>query len=1073
MSRRAVGAIVSIVIIAGCLAGAGFWVGARIYASRGQGALSRAEKAYSEGLWLDAKTNYSWYLARHPGDPMVLPRYIESCLKLVNNRYANLQDAGRAYLQLAMAKPSDLDLARQTLDFCRKHGLWRELDYSASVFLRDNPDDTEVNFAKALAMDRLGRSVQATDVYQRLVDSGKAPAEAYGNLALLLQQQGLQEQGWQVLEKALTEHPDDPLVHVERVRFLLAVNDFGGALRETDAVIATGTEMGEIWLVAAKAYMANKDWKNAQAFAEKALSKLPESAECLFIISNAHLANREPDKAVAFLSGIDPVVMADNPQLYLFLIELQIDAGLSDEVDRSIEAYRTAYPGNRSVFDYLSARRLLRKGLASESAAKLETVVEQAPEIRAARFYLALAYLETGQRDRAKNALEMYMKSNPGDERARVIWDTTFVEVSAQNAEAAAEELLKTEDPPSGSLELTARVLAQPGGSGDQSAKRQELAIRLLERSIERSPNVPQGYKNLAFVYLDQSKLDEARRVLAQAQSAGIEPKALNLVRAALALADNNADQAKTLFSEERGLGPMSPQTAREWAELFAQRGNLDAGLEVLESVRTSETVAENVQKLDLAGVDISMRCGNVEKARSLIGDLAAKYPESSAVTSRLNDSRMIIAKALLAPGDRQDKAAAERILSEVESSEPERVDAKVLRTRLLLEKDPPDLDGADAMCAAARKTGPTDPEILLLSSEIASRKGLFASALDYATQAQAASPNQASTLMVLARAHMQTEQFADAILPLEKARTLEPANPVIPELLARAYAGVQRFSDAEALVRQLEEANGGQQALALRAWILVARKDWAGAEQLLRKLHDVSPDDLWTIHCLARSLAGQGQYDQGETFLNECTSRNGQSPELWVELGNFYLTQSDEASLSKASLAFTQALVLRAEYLPAMLGVFDVQMRMGNLGGALGLCDRFLEKNPDDPDMLERKASLLARLPGRQKDSLATIQRAIELEQRPEFFFLRGCLHLDLGSFAEAVEDFKRMELARGISTAALDTLMAEAFLGLNNVELATSYYGSAKEKAAKGEQVDPERMKRVANLIAEAGKK
>lgn len=1053
-------ALVSVLGVSGYLVFRGF---------RGRTAYLRAEQAYSEGNWRDAKTNYTWYLARHPEDLEALPRYIESCLKLLNDRRGNVRDAGRAHLRLALASPSDRVLARQLVDFYRNHKLWRELDYAADIFLRKNPDDVHLLFNKALANENLGRTNQAVEGYQRLVEEGNASPETYGNLALLLQQQGLEEQAGQVIAKASAENPADLQIRLERARFLLATNDVTLAAQEIETALAGGLETGEAFLAAARVHSAQNDWAKAQALAEKAIGALPESADGYSLLVNTFLARGQVDEAIACLTGIEPRVLADNPQLYILLAELQINADRLEDADHTVEAYRAAYPGNRTLLEYLAARRLLKQGLASEAVSKLEIVVEQAPELRVARYFLALAYLDNGQRDRAKNTLELYINSNPGDPRASAMWDVTFAERSGQDAERAALTLLDSDTPYFGSLLSAAYSLTRRGSGTDEDGKRLELARRLFERAIEQSPSTPDGYRDLGFLCLDQGDLDGARQALARAGAAGIAPSGLILLQSGLALAELKLDEAKAYFDEELALGPITSKRAMKWADLFAGRGHLEAALELLDSVRAHEGAEGDHRELDLGQVALCIRRGDFERARTLIERLADQYADAPTVARRLNDNRMAIARALLVPGDQQDKPTSERLIADVERIEPDRTDAKILRTRLLLEQDPPDVDGADKLCAAAREGGASGAETFLISGEIAYRKGQFANALDYAVKANAASPDDVNTCMALARAQVQMGRFPDAVMTLEKVHSLLPENRTTLELLARAYAGASRFREAEATVRQLEAIEEGRVALPLRAWILVARREWADAEQILRPLHEANPDDLWTIHFLARAMAAQGQWDEVERFLNECVSRRPELPDFWVELGNSYLANPDAALLSKASNAFTQALVLRAGYSPALRGLLEVQLRSGDLGAALGLCERFLDESPNDPRMLERKASLLAQLPGRRQEALGTIQRAIEITPRPVFFYLRGCLRLDLGDFANAIEDFQRVDQAGGAGPGDLDTLLAEAYLGLNNTDLARVYYDAAKNKGSGVKPADAARLDAIAARLAE----
>ncbi len=1066
MARKWPWIIVGIVFLLAVTGVAGIGGYLALQGYRGQGALQNAEAAYAEERWGEAKQNYTWYLARQPGDPQVLRRYIDCCLRLVNNRSAQVRDAGRAYLQLALANRSDRTLLDEVMAFYRKYRLWRELDYATEIFLRDKPGDPDFTFLRALAMDRLGRTVPAIEAYQRLVGAGQARPEVYGNQALLLLEQGLGQQAGQLLDQALADHPEEAEIRVQRARFFLAQKDLSRASEEIDAAFAAGVETAEALLVAANVRRAGRDWQAAQALAEKAVAVDPSAAEGYLLIANSYVAERQTDKAIAFLSGIDPFVMADNPQLYLFLTELQINAGQLDEADQTMEAYRQAYPNEPYVLEYLVARRLLREGRTTDAISKLEVVAQQIPDLRAARYFLALAYLETGQRDRAKSTLELYLKSVPEDENARAVWEATFSKRPVQELEATALSLLDSEMPPFGALVSAAYSLGRADTEGKDSGEQRALAKRLYERAIDQSPSSPEAYRGLVSIYLDQQDVNNARRTLDRAKAADVEVSDLNFLEAALAIAEDQMDKARRFFDAERATGAMTPQRALRWAELFSERGSLEAGLDLLNTLIAGETDEDNAQQLALGRVTLCMRAGELERSLALVREIGDRYANTPAMLRRLNDQRMLLVQALFA----ENEDLAEGLLEEVERTEPDRTDTKIFRAHMLLAMDPPNLDAADRLCAAARRAGASDAELFLLSGDIAARKGQTAAALDYALQASAAAPNDVTMLMALAWAQVQAEHFTDAVGTLERVRSMQPENNAALELLGRAYAGAGRYREAEEVARQLEKAVGQWAAAPLRAWVLISRGEWSSAEWILRQLHEANPDDLWTIHFLTRAMVAQDQMADAVRLIDECIKRRPESPELWSELGHLRLAAGDAASLSQASSAFTQALIHQKGFLPALRGLLELQVRLGNLGGALGLCNRFLSENPDDPDMLERKAALLAQVPSTQYEALDAIQRAIEISARPEFFYLRGYLRVNLGDFPNAIEDFQRVMQAGGGASANLDVLLAEAHLGLNNTDLARFYYDAAVAKRSRGEPLDSARLDRLTVRFAEA---
>ena len=74
MARRSLGFWILLVLLLAAMGSALAVTGYVLVKSRrGQEALLRAEQAYAEGRWIDAKTNYTWYLVRHPEDSDVRP----------------------------------------------------------------------------------------------------------------------------------------------------------------------------------------------------------------------------------------------------------------------------------------------------------------------------------------------------------------------------------------------------------------------------------------------------------------------------------------------------------------------------------------------------------------------------------------------------------------------------------------------------------------------------------------------------------------------------------------------------------------------------------------------------------------------------------------------------------------------------------------------------------------------------------------------------------------------------------------------------------------------------------------
>ena len=103
--------------------GAGLWY----FKGREWVAYRRAEQAYTNQDWPEAKAQYGWYLAQQPDDANALLRYAEASGKILPNRTINVRDAARAYRRVAMLRPGDEAAAFQAARFCEDHELWLDL----------------------------------------------------------------------------------------------------------------------------------------------------------------------------------------------------------------------------------------------------------------------------------------------------------------------------------------------------------------------------------------------------------------------------------------------------------------------------------------------------------------------------------------------------------------------------------------------------------------------------------------------------------------------------------------------------------------------------------------------------------------------------------------------------------------------------------------------------------------------------------------------------------------------------------------------------------------------------------
>ncbi len=78
----------------------------------------------------------------------------------------------------------------------------------ADARLKDNPRDAQVRFMRGVILTEQGKTVEATAVFERLVQEFPELPEPYNNLAVLHAAQGRYETAFRLLQQALAAQPN-------------------------------------------------------------------------------------------------------------------------------------------------------------------------------------------------------------------------------------------------------------------------------------------------------------------------------------------------------------------------------------------------------------------------------------------------------------------------------------------------------------------------------------------------------------------------------------------------------------------------------------------------------------------------------------------------------------------------------------------------------------------------------------------------------------------------------------------------------------------------------------------------
>ena len=113
-----------------------------------------------------------------------------------------------AALPAAAQKPPPPPSAAAEIGDLMKAGRHDDALKRAEARLKDNPRDAQVRFMRGVILAEQGKTVEATAVFETLIQEFPELPEPYNNLAVIHAAQGRYESAWRLLQQALAAQPN-------------------------------------------------------------------------------------------------------------------------------------------------------------------------------------------------------------------------------------------------------------------------------------------------------------------------------------------------------------------------------------------------------------------------------------------------------------------------------------------------------------------------------------------------------------------------------------------------------------------------------------------------------------------------------------------------------------------------------------------------------------------------------------------------------------------------------------------------------------------------------------------------
>ncbi len=1025
---------------------------------------NQATEAFEQGALRDAIRYFGFYLSRIPDDLDALEQYASANLQMVPGRMGALQDAATAYHQILRYKPEHREAEDRLLDVYKRMRNWPTLEYYAREFLTHRANDPVLLRMLADSLKAMGRHTEALEVYRTLVDLGKADPEVYENLVTILRAQNQLPAARALLESAVAGSPLDAGLKALHARFLFDTGESGTGENALEKAAELSPNDYRVLRVKAERAARNRDWGAAREFLQQALHDHSEDPDLLLFTARVDVRLGQVERAVDLLAAVPKIVLADNPELWITLGDLQISAGRPADAEKTIADFLDSHPEQKPIADYLKGRLLLA---ASDPVAATElfaTAARQRPNFLPAQFYLALSYFASGKEGLGRSTLEAYINRNPDDERARMLlsWGkpggTSLDDLVLQ----ARDMLARGPDVPEMYLQ-TAALLFRVAKSQNAVADHLDTVVALFDRVLRMRPESEIAYQGLIETLALAGKTEESRNVLQRAEKAGINPMVLLRCRAYVALSESNVAAAETCFAELLATPEVRSDDIAGWSDMFARWGHADRVVDLLTKAISSVDAPQRVP-LQIQRVAACLRANRVEDALGWLNEINVGSGDDPSLLQSLNRVRSDAAVLALEVDAPAFASSCERLVLDIRDLNPKDIHADLIAAHLLLKGADPDLGEARRLLRGVLLQEPSSFGARLGLAEYLRQTGDFTGALYHLSLIENEIPEAINRFRVrLANRLMDfgwTREAVGLVAFAQDAPDSAFDGKVAYVRAAALTGGLASANEVLAQLKSMENLSERQQKELVAVDVLLAAAGGRRqeAEEGLRRWF--SADDATTplSPILVDALLLLDKGDEAETRIRESAQKGGDALNAQMALATVQYRRASRESLSRGVATLSAILFDRPSYLPALRLLAEILLMRGDVGRSVAVADRILALDEDDAAAWYAKSRGLAEMPGQGGSALAAVSRAIELVPVPEYFYFRGILLLNDRKYNEARPDLELAAKASARTSADLDLRLARVYLASGEMDLARAFWDSALTKAAEsGVSLDP----------------